>query len=78
MVNYYLVGFSDGASGKESTCQCRRLRLIPGLGRSPGEGTGNPLLFLPRKFHGQRSLVSYNPWGCRVGHDGAYTPPVDE
>ena len=21
------------------------------------------------KFHGQRSLVGYNPWCCRVGHD---------
>ena len=31
--------------------------LIPGLGRSPGGGSGNPLqLFLPGEFHGQRSL----------------------
>ena len=38
--------------------------LIPGLGRSPGEGNGNPLqLFLPGKSHGQRSLVGYSPWG---------------
>ena len=21
-------------------------------------------LFLPREFHGQRSLAGYNPWGC--------------
>ena len=27
---------------------------IPGLERSPGEGNGNPV-FLPGKFHGQRS-----------------------
>ena len=26
-------------------------------------------VFLPGEFHGQRSLVGYNPWGCRVGHD---------
>ena len=26
--------------------------------------------FLPGKFHGQKSLVGYSPWGCqRVGHD---------
>ena len=38
--------------------------LIPGLGRSPGEGNGNPFqLFLPGKSHGQRSLVGYSPWG---------------
>ena len=22
-------------------------------------------VFLPRKFHGQRSLVGYSPWGCK-------------
>ena len=34
--------------------------LIPGLGRSPGEGNGNPTpVFLPGKFHGQGSLVGY-------------------
>ena len=32
--------------------------LIPGSGRSPGEGNGNSLpVFLTGKFHGQRSLV---------------------
>ena len=45
--------------------------LIPGSGRFPGEGNGNPTpVFLPGKSHGQRSLVGYGPWGCkRVGHD---------
>ena len=72
--------------------------MIPKLGRSPGEGNGNPLkysclenpidrgawwatvhgvirvrhdlvtkppppVFLPREFHGQKSLAGYNPWG---------------
>ena len=43
-----LWGFPGGASGKEPTCQCRRLRdmgSVPGLGRSPGEGHGNPLQY---------------------------------
>ena len=36
---------------------------IPRLGRSPGEGTGNPLQYaLPGEFHGQRSLTGYSPW----------------
>jgi len=40
--------------------------LIPGLERSPGEGNGNPLqYFLPGKFHEQRSLLGYSPWGCK-------------
>ena len=34
--------------------------LIPGWGRSPGEG--DPV-FLPGESHGQRSLVGYTPWG---------------
>ena len=36
-----------GASGKEPACQCRRgdVGSIPGSGRSPGEGNGNPLQY---------------------------------
>ena len=40
----------------------------PGLGRSRGEGNGYPLVFLPREFHGQRSLAGYSPWGCKESH----------
>ena len=45
--------------------------LILVLGRSPGVGNGNPApVFFPGKFHGQRNLAGYSPWGCkRVGHD---------
>ena len=40
--------------------------LIPGSGRSPGEGNGKlTSAFLPQKSHGQRSLVGYSPWGCK-------------
>ena len=56
---------TDGASGKESTCQCGQFRdggLIPGLGRSLGERNGNSLQYSclenPR---GQRNLVGYTP-----------------
>ena len=41
----------------------RNMGLIPGLGRSPGEGHGNPLLFLPGESHGERSLAGFSPWG---------------
>ena len=37
------LGFSCGSVGKESTCNAEDLDLIPGLGRSPGEGRGYPL-----------------------------------
>ena len=38
--------------------------LIPGSGRSPGEGNGNPLQYsYLKKSHGQRNLVGYSPKG---------------
>ena len=35
----------DSSVGKESTCNAGDLGLIPGLGRSPGEGKGYPLQY---------------------------------
>jgi len=37
------LGFPCGSAGKESACNVGDLGLIPGLGRSPGEGKGYPL-----------------------------------
>ena len=34
-----------GSAGKESTCNVGDLGLIPGLGRTPGEGKGYPLQY---------------------------------
>ena len=42
---YVLEGFLDSSDGKESTCIAGVWSLIPGLGRSPGEGHGNPLQY---------------------------------
>ena len=39
------VGFPGGSDGKESVCDVGDLGLIPELGRSPGEGNGNPLQY---------------------------------
>ena len=36
---------SHGSEGKESACNAGDLGLIPGLGRSPGEGNGYPLQY---------------------------------
>ena len=42
----------------------REVGSIPGLGRSPGGGHGNPLQhFLPGESHGQRSLAGCSPRG---------------
>ena len=40
---YKILGFLGGSSGQESTCNVGDPGSIPGLGRSPGEGNGNPL-----------------------------------
>ena len=38
-------GFPGGSDGKEAACNAEDLTLIPGLGRSPGGGHGNPLQY---------------------------------
>ena len=59
------VGFPGGSDGKESACNAGDLGSIPGLGRSPGEVNGLTPVFWPGKFHEQRSLACYSPWGCK-------------
>ena len=71
---YRGMGFPDGASGEEPTCQCRRQRdasSIPGSGRSPGGGHGNLLQYCCLASHGQRNLAGYvgSIGSQRVGHD---------
>ena len=41
----YKLGFLGDLADKESTCNARYLGLIPGLGRSPGEGNYYPLQY---------------------------------
>ena len=38
-------GFPGGSDGKASVCNAGDTRSIPALGRSPGEGNGNPLQY---------------------------------
>ena len=58
------MGFPGGSVGTESACNVGDLGSVPGLGRSPGRGHGNPLQYsCLENPHGQRSLVSYSPWG---------------
>ena len=58
------IGLPWWLSGKGSTCSTGDLGLIPGLGRSPGGGRGNPLQYSYLENPcGQRSLVGYSPWG---------------
>ena len=39
------MSFPSGSVGKESACNAGDSGLIPGSGRSPGEGNGNPLQY---------------------------------
>ena len=39
------MGSPGGSAGKESACNAGDLGLIPGLGRSPGEGNSYPLQY---------------------------------
>ena len=63
---YTQRGFPGGASGKESANQCRRsngLELDLWVRKVPWSRKWQPtLVFLPQKFHGQKSLVGYHPW----------------
>ena len=55
-------GFPSGSAGEESVCQCRRHRrrgVDPWVGKIPWRREQRPsLVFLPGKFHRQRSLVA--------------------
>ena len=69
-------GFPGGASGKESACQCRRLqrlRFYPLFRKIPRRRKWQPTsVFLPGKFHGQKSLAAYSPWGCKGSDTSEY------
>ena len=57
------LGFPCGSAGKEPVCNAGDLGSIPGLGRFPGGGHGNPLQYsCLENPHGQRSLAGYSPW----------------
>ena len=62
-----LLGFPGGSVGKEPACNAGDagdVGLIPGSGRFPGGGHGNPLQYSCLKNpRGQRSLVGCSPRG---------------
>ena len=61
-----LMDFPGGSDGKKYTFSAGDVGLIPELGRSPGGGHGNPLQYsCLDNPHGQKSLASYSPQGCK-------------
>ena len=60
------LGFPGGLAVKNPPASAGDTGLIPGSGRSPGEGNGYPLRY---SCLGQRSLPGHSPGGQkRVGH----------
>ena len=60
------LGFPGGSDSKASACNEGDWGSIPGSGRSPGEGNGNPLQHsCLEKSHGRRSLIGYIPWDLK-------------
>ena len=55
----YFVGFPGNSGSKESACNAGDLGLIPGLGRSPGEGKD-----YPPQYSGLENSM-YSPGGCK-------------
>ena len=64
------LGFPDSSVGKESSCNAGDLGMIPGLGRSSGEGNGNLLQYSRLENPMNRGAWRVTVHGiARVGHD---------
>ena len=67
-----LQGFPGGSDGKASAHNAGDLGSIPGLGRSPGEGNGNPLQYSCLENPMDRGAGRLQSMGSpRIGHDWA-------
>ena len=59
-----VMGFPGGSEGKASACNAGDLGSIPELGRSPGEGNGNPL-----QYSGLENSMGCTVHGVANRHD---------
>ena len=72
----WLIRFPGGSAGKESAYNAGDAGSIPGSGRSPGGGNGNPL-----QYNCLENPMNRGIWGAtvhgvaRVRHDLATKPP---
>ena len=66
----YIYDFPGGSDGKASAYNAGDLGSVPGLGRSPGEGHGNPLQYSCLENSMDRGACRLQSMGLqRVGHD---------
>ena len=71
----YVLGFPGAWDSKEFACNAGDRGLIPGLGRCPGEGNGNPLQYSCLENPIDRGAWRATVHGvARVGHDSVTTP----
>ena len=62
--HWFILSFPGGSDGKSVCLQCGRPRFHPWAGKIPWRRKWQPTpVLLPGKFHGQRSVVGYSPWG---------------
>ena len=66
MLSRLVMDFPGGSDSKASVYDVGDLGSIPVLGRSPGEGNGNPLQYY--------CLVGYSPWGFSRQEDWSGLP----
>ena len=59
---FVFLGFHGGSDGKESACNVGDQDSIPESGRSPGEGTGNPLQY--SCLENRMDRVAWQTMGC--------------
>ena len=65
-ITWFFFFFFFGSEGKESACNAGDPSLIPGLGRSPGEGNGNPLQYSYLENPMDRGAWQAQPMGSQI------------
>ena len=61
------MGFPDGSVVKNPPTSTGDMGLIPGSGRSPGEGNGNPLQYsCLGNLMDREASQDYSPWGHKA------------
>ena len=59
------MGFPGGTMVKNPPANAGDVDLIPGSGRSPGVGNGNPLQYFCLENPMESNLAGYSPWNCK-------------
>jgi len=58
--NTFSVDFPGGSDSKESACNAGDPGSVPGLGRSPTEGNGNPLQYVCSENPMDRGILTFS------------------